>query len=100
MLEINLAQAGRADAAENTQRIANHRPAQLQCFVVAWWKRVPREPGDDPRQSIAFECLEVIRQETDFLEFAPHHADGSASFREPQKSKLGYRHIGPNPPRH
>ena len=83
MLEINLAQSVRSDASDGAQRIANHRPAELQCFVVTWRKRVTREPGDDPRQPFLFECLEIIRQQTDLLELAPHRADRVASFREP-----------------
>ena len=89
MLEINLAQAGRRDAADSAQRIAYQRPAELQWFVVAGWQRVTREPDDDPRQRFAFKCLEVIRQQTDLFEFAGHRANGMAGFREPQKSMLG-----------
>ena len=74
MLEINLAQAGRSDAADSAQRIANHRPAELQWFVVARRERVTSEPGGDPRQRFAFECLEVIREQTDLLEFAAQKA--------------------------
>ena len=53
-----------------------------------------REPGNDPRQTFAFERPQKIRQQTDLLKLAAHGADGVASLREPYKSMRGYWQIG------
>src|SRR5262249_5129618 len=86
MFEVKLVDLRCGNRACRGQSIPEQGPAKLQHFVCAGGERAAGEPGGDASHILRVQDLQLLRQQTNLLQFAAGGTNGGARLSESVES--------------